>query len=141
MNHSALRTFCTLILLSSLSLFLGCGDGLKEVTGTVNLDGQPLPSGNIRFFALDGTTGPSNGEKIENGAYTLPKKKGLVPGRYRVEIRAYRPSQDNISDPGEDPVYPPEQYLPARYNEDSELEVEFNGDALPTFDIKLDSPQ
>ena len=57
------------------------------VTGTVWLDGRPLPNGSVALEPIDGTPGPGGGGGInKDGKYEI--KRGLRPGRYRVEIRS-----------------------------------------------------
>jgi len=66
--------FC-LVTTSSL-MFLGCGGGAPAdqpdtapVSGTVTLDGSPLPNVSVSFQPAEGR--PSSGVTDENGAYTL----------------------------------------------------------------------
>jgi hypothetical protein len=59
------------------------------VTGTVRLDNEPLRKGSIAWIPIEGTPGPGGGGEINNeGKYEI--KRGLRPGRYRVEIRSTR---------------------------------------------------
>ena len=59
------------------------------VTGTVRLDNKPLATGSIAWIPIEGTPGPGGGGGINNeGKYEI--KRGLRPGRYRVEIRSTR---------------------------------------------------
>lgn len=140
MNFRTPRSLRSLALCCCLPLLLtGCGTGREPVTGTVTLDGQPLPSGEIRFLAMDGTEGSQTGANIENGKFEMDDQMGLWPGRYRVEITAKRPSETNIAERGEEPEYLPEQYLPARYNVNSELEIELSdGGELEPFVLTSD---
>jgi len=109
---------CFLCLLGTLT---GCGTDSKgksaTVSGTVNLDGQPLDDGAIALFGEGGT-----------GADSLPVKNGkfegpATTGKKRVEIRAFRLGQPT---PMGDEVIPaaPENYLPARFNTESKITVE-----------------
>jgi hypothetical protein len=56
------------------------------LTGTVQWKGQLLPKGSIALAPIDGTTGPGGGGSISEGKYEI--KRGLQPGKYRVEIRS-----------------------------------------------------
>jgi len=75
-------------------LVLGCvavlwflRDSEPTVTGTVRLDGKLLTKGSIALAPIDGTPGPGGGGSIDkDGKYEI--KRGLRPGRYRVEIRS-----------------------------------------------------
>ena len=111
----------------SVSLLLavaGCdsGDGRLEVSGTVTLDGEPLPSGSISFRPMQGTHGPTGGGEIVDGRFSIRSDKGVMPGSYRVEISATRKTgkkvMDTILQTEVDEIV---QYLPDKYNKDSEL--------------------
>jgi hypothetical protein len=78
-------------------LVLGCvalvfwflRDSEPTVTGTVRLDNEPLATGSIAWIPIEGTPGPGGGGGINSeGKYEI--KRGLRPGRYRVEIRSTR---------------------------------------------------
>ena len=78
-------------------LVLGCvalavwflRDSEPTVTGRVRLDNEPLPRGSIAWIPIEGTPGPGGGGEINSeGKYEI--KRGLRPGRYRVEIRSTR---------------------------------------------------
>ena len=60
-----------------------------RVTGKVRLNNEPLPGGSIAWIPIEGTSGPGGGGEINNeGKYEI--KRGLRPGKYRVEIRSTR---------------------------------------------------
>jgi hypothetical protein len=78
-------------------LVLGCvalvfwflRDSEPTVTGTVWLDDEPLTAGSIAWIPIEGTPGPGGGGGINSeGKYEI--KRGLRPGKYRVEIRSTR---------------------------------------------------
>ena len=51
------------------------------------MDGKLLTKGSIALAPIDGTPGPGGGGSIDkDGKYEI--KRGLRPGRYRVEIRS-----------------------------------------------------
>lgn len=67
----------------------GCGDsddGRLEITGTIKMKGQPIKDEAMVQFS------PSDGQSTEGlvgtrgGAFTLPKKNGLKPGKYKVSV-------------------------------------------------------
>ena len=68
----------------------GCGGepAVKRVavSGTVNLDGAPLPEGSIEFFPIAPTIGPRAAGQIKDGKFSLNKQIGPVAGTHRVEI-------------------------------------------------------
>jgi hypothetical protein len=66
----------------------GCSDpyaGRMEITGTVKLVGEPIQDGTILFKPLD-KQDTTEGAQIVNGEYKVPRKKGLKPGWYQVQI-------------------------------------------------------
>ena len=112
---------CSVIVALVLIGSVGCTPTAKPPTmtavkGTVNLDGKPMPDGEISF-ALPGqvpTTMP-----VQNGAYS--GQAGV--GKNRVEIRAYRagtPVKMGDQTFGGDK----ENYLPAKYNSASTFTAE-----------------
>src|SRR5437868_15106256 len=98
-------------------LFAGCGKAGPSVVGTVFLDGDPLPSGRIRFVPVEGTPGPDAGAVIDEGKYSITK--GLTTGKYRVEIHG---TQESTLRKERDPLTPIRlipaevESIPAEYN-------------------------
>jgi hypothetical protein len=112
----------------------GCGPERVEVTGDVTYAGRPLPDGAIRLFPLDRTASRGAATAVSDGGYRIPPDAGLVRGKYRVEITAVRPTGREVAridiKPGEPTTMrESKQYLPARYNLESILEVEL-GDSV-----------
>ena len=69
-----------------------------------------------------GTTSPSAGANISVGRFSISAEKGLLPGEFRVEITAKRKTgQQVLRESAGGMVDQYEQYLPARYNRDSQL--------------------
>jgi hypothetical protein len=63
-----------------------------NLSGHVNLDGQPLPHGSITFIPLDNPAAPPVTAYIMNtdtatADYKFGRDPGPIPGKYRVEIR------------------------------------------------------
>lgn len=117
----------------------GCGgdDPLRRysVSGTATFDGQPLPEGDIVFLPTDGKARPEGGA-IKNGAFTVD----MVPGKKRVEIRASRENPgkliDSMLEPGKK-VPAREDYIPAKYNDKSELTADVTSSTPPLkFELK-----
>ena len=75
------------ILIPTLCILMaGCsGSGLKQVSGQVTLDGQPLDRGTISFRPADGK-GPSAETVIEKGSYTAQ----VAAGAKQVQIQAFK---------------------------------------------------
>lgn len=126
----------------ALLLFAGCGDSSRQpIEGVVTFEGNPLETGNILFIPQQGTPGPTAGATIENGEFTVSGDKGVLAGKFRVEITAVRPSTTNkIFDyETRQMVNVPEQFIPARYNEKSKLIAEVAASGPNRFDFSLTS--
>jgi hypothetical protein len=144
------------ILVATAALTLcssGCGgpaadySGLKLVnaTGTVKLDGQPLPDAVITFDAPDGQF--SYGMTNSSGSYSLQidsEQKGVTPGEKVVRISTTRKILGlNTSDGESDPASAPKaagggEKVPAKYNKASELKVTVTPDKTQ-YDFDLSS--
>ena len=119
----------------------GCSDDSKlskvPLTGSVTLDGNPIPNGEILFYPLEGTRGSVSGGAIKDGKYIADGRGGVPLGAHKVEIRAFRapksPSSAAALEGG-----PAEQYLPRKFNIDSELKAEVNSSS-ETLDFNLQS--
>jgi hypothetical protein len=121
----------------------GCGDSgpeLGRVTGTVTLDGKPLPKAKVEF--QPGAGSPSYGETDENGHYELMyalRKPGAMVGRHVVQITTERMdrSDPTPANPDGELISYPEILLP-RYHAESELEREVKSGSQ-TIDFPLKS--
>jgi hypothetical protein len=92
--HFGFWWFCVFASLGVL--VAGCGGGnklppLAEVSGTVTLDGVPLPGAVVQFIpdATNGTQGPpAVGGSDQNGHYELMtvKHKGAAIGLHKVKV-------------------------------------------------------
>tara|TARA_R110002095_G_scaffold179899_1_gene157428 strand:- start:2786 stop:3193 length:408 start_codon:yes stop_codon:yes gene_type:complete len=106
----------SIIILSMQGCFRGSNSTESEVSGLIMLDGKPLPEGTITFISANNTTHSAQG-KIHNGEYVV-----TVPvGEKRVEVHASRWTGKPYK---KYDIIETEQYLPAVYNEKSELTAE-----------------
>ena len=121
--------YAFLVALLTLSISLaGCSDsGRLPLNGKVSFDGEPVEYGYVQFTPRAGTTGPTSGADIKDGAYEVASVRGLFQGSYRVEIQSWKRSGGVSVDPvtgertpGGDLV----QILPVKYNKESELTVD-----------------
>ena len=150
MNRSVGHFAVALCLIGLVLLSAGCGgadyDGPERaaVSGTVDLDGAPLPFGTITFKATgDGRT--ANGT-IEQGAYSIPEELGPNVGQYMVEIRGYAKSPADLGEGegGEEEEEEQEfdlgpEVVPQNYNTTTTLEVEIvSGSNTHDFPLKKD---
>jgi hypothetical protein len=121
-----------------LGMTWGCGGGdplgRRAISGTVTVDGAPLPQGGISFEPVGGGV-TSSGAVIDRGKYTIPKDKGLPPGKYRVVVNALKPGTGMTLPagkmPGEAVGPPPEELIPAEWNTNSKNFIEVS-DSGPT---------
>lgn len=123
-----MRTLIPSIAAAVVLTAAGCSGGgaPAEVTGKVMLQNKPLPEGSIRFVPRVETKGRPASAVITNGAYTIPLKDGLVPGKYRVEITARRKTGKKVPVPDSPGVEreEDEEYIPIQYNLSTTLEAE-----------------
>jgi hypothetical protein len=118
-KYNAVQTLLALVVATTTIGLVGCGSGAKtgEVTGTVTLDGNPVPGLEVNFVPIDislGTT--ATGYTQASGQYELflPGKKTKTPvGDYTVRIVAAE-----VDEPGGSPIR-----IPARYNVQSQLKA------------------
>ena len=117
-------------MIALLALWIGCqgNDGQTPISGEVSFDGRPVAQGSIALFPMSGTPGASTGGKIEAGRYEIAAEDGpQLGGVYRVEIRASRGTGEKVETieaPAGTLVDVYEQYIPPRYNDDSQLQIE-----------------
>lgn len=116
----------------------GCGDAAPdryEVRGTVSLDGEPIPSGDIYFEAPDGSL--MDAGLIKDGAFAFHAQ----PGSKLISIKA---SKKKYGAPGIGPRgenYILVRYIPARYEQPEyrlKAEVQASSEEnVNRFDFKL----
>ena len=126
--------FVTLLL--TASLLVGCGSGSENtgiVRGTVTVDGQPVESGSIAFWPLDGTSRTDGGEIVQ-GRYQVAASIGTSKVEIRVPKRVGERKTRNTPDSPVRPVF--KQILPPKYNEQTELQVDVvAGETECNFDL------
>src|SRR5262249_60971208 len=103
--------------------------------GAGRVDGQPVKVGTMSFFPKDGKTSTAGG-KITDGQYSVEVPVGVM----KVSISEPRGSgkKKKLYPTADSPeVELQEEGLPARYNEQTELELEVkSGDNLKAWDLK-----
>jgi hypothetical protein len=114
------RPLLVLVVASAAFVALGCSAAASKtypLTGTVTLDGQPIPEGSLDFLIPNEKRGPIASAKIKDGKY----EAHLPEGNWRVQINATR--EGKIIDTHKNKPER-ESYIPARYNSKSALTVE-----------------
>lgn len=140
-------TRCILRLIGIASLMaiaVGCGAGKVErvaITGSVSFDGKPIEDGQIAFVPQGG--GFNGVGAIKNGKYDISSDRGPSPGPCTIRITGNRPTGRKTKpsaysgDQTPQEVY--EQFLPAKFNESSELTLEIPNESTFAHDFELKS--
>jgi len=118
-----------------LASVAGCGSrGLGQVTGTVKLDGDPLPDAMVIFTPLTGGR-PAAGRTDAQGKYELVFDRegtGAMLGEHVVEITT---ADETVLD--DDTVERIPEKVPAEYNANTELRETIEaGSNVFNFDLK-----
>ncbi len=128
-NRTASQAFWSMVCALMAACIVGCGGGAAcSLSGQITFDGQPVPDGNIRLNPVEGTPGVGGAAKIVNGAYEIAEGDGMLAGKHQVLISATRGTgrmvrAENL-DGGPSQTEYIEQYIPTRYNRDTELELD-----------------
>lgn len=117
---------------------LGCGKGDVRraiVQGKVTFKGQPIEKGQIRFV-IDNR--PTAMGEVNKGMYKIDHLGGVPVGSGKVEIEGFEDTKNVVftSIDGKKTVEA-KQFLPAKFNEKSELKVEItaSGPNEKNFDL------
>jgi hypothetical protein len=139
-NLALLSTNALLVL--SLFLVAGCGDGISRATvqGTVTLDGQPIDGGRIMFIAVEKKSGANAVADIKDGKYAVPAPKGPSIGTHKVEIIWLKKTGKEVVSSSDPPNMVAEtiQVIPKQYNANSGVKEEIKSGAN-TFNYDLKS--
>ena len=99
-RHTAAAVMVIAVCLVCMPLLSGCGRSLGAgVSGTVTVDGKPLPKGTVVFHPVAGGA-TVYAEIGTGGAYRLQTgaNKSLAPGDYIVTVAAFsRPLEPGMS--------------------------------------------
>jgi len=134
-----------LILLTTLAIG-GCGGDTSApadpftrvaVSGTVTLDGAPLPEGMIQFDPTPATKGPTATGEIHEGKFAIEKPLGPVAGKYKVSISGRPPVKiTEQQEPGGTPKVTPDP-VPSKYNTKTTLETDVPAEGSSTLEFAL----
>jgi hypothetical protein len=118
--------------LAGMVLLCGCGgEKPADVSGTVLVDGKPLPDGEIIFEAADGSKAPAAGT-VKDGRYEAK----MLPGPKKVKINASRVPKKP------DPLFgyaPLEVMIPEEFNVKTTLTAEINAGTNENVDFQVKS--
>jgi hypothetical protein len=118
--HALPAAFGWFAVVACMALLVGCNPGPVErprvpVSGTVKLDGQPLPDGEIAFIKV--SEGINDVIPITNGQFS-----GLASvGDRKVEIRAFREERQGVEMYGDQAPVSKVNFLPEKWTTNSEL--------------------
>jgi len=111
---------------------------LGKVEGTITLDGQPLADADVAFRPKEGGR-TAIAVTDSSGHYVLEfaaGEQGALVGPHLVRVTTF--VEEVTADDGSVEEEGREELVPAKYNEESELEVDVTGGAQ-TFDFALES--
>ena len=93
------------------------------VRGSLSYQGSLVEQGEVEFAPAPGENAQRHSTLVEHGKFLLPASQGLLRNKkYVVRAKAYRKTGRLYKNaPGGEPSEEYEQYLPARYNSESEL--------------------
>lgn len=142
--------FSSIFAVSLLILSVGCGGSINadysnldlvNVSGTVTLDGQPLPGATVAFEAPDGTY--SSGVTDASGAFDLmfnTEKSGCLTGDkiVRIQFKTDSENPDGESEAEGSTANQSSIKIPEQYNKKSTLEVTVDANHT-TFEFDLKS--
>lgn len=134
-----------LVCLALFALLAGCNSGPEraEVTGTVTLDGKPVPGAVITFYPEDPQGTTSYGATDYEGKYRLMytfDKYGALPGKYQVGLEVRQISKKEAENLRAEGQTVPETkiVLPQKYKDPAALSAEVKSGSN-TIDFPLTS--
>jgi hypothetical protein len=139
-SHSDRSLLSAILSTIVLMTVLGCSrEPRTSISGNVTFDGQPLAVGQIVFEPM--SAGRLGIAQISNGAYNMPAAQGPTAGKYVVRITANRPTGGKVkAGRGSDSatmVDQYEQFIPAKFNDQSQLITEVAGEGTIVRDFTL----
>lgn len=129
-------------------LFAGCTQdpelvGRNNVKGTITIDQQPMPAGDINFVQMPEATKPGGGAKISNGKFEMTGRGGLHAGKYKVVFRSTI-YVDPVTGKEPGPDFEGEKMdlkmvdlLPEKFNETNEIYFEVVDKQTNVFDYDI----
>lgn len=145
------QIFCRLSAVVAIAAAAGCsggGDDLPRVavSGTVTMDGQPLPEGLIQFIpeGADPEKAASASGTIKEGAFAIDRASGPTAGKYKVAINRPEHMSEHVkielkkrgrrkAPPGQ------KDLVPERYNSKTGLHEDIPSGGTSTLKYELQS--
>jgi hypothetical protein len=136
-----------ILLACAAILIAGCsrnsGPERIVVSGDVTYNGKPVADGMVYFVPPTTSSLPASGAAILDGKYNADGNGGVPVGTHKVRIEAYRylapaAAPGAAAPPTVSKNAPRQQYLPAKYNVDTTLEISVeSGSRRITKDFQL----
>jgi hypothetical protein len=131
------------LMLSAITLGCGARSDLAAIKGRVKFkNGEAINRGSIEYDRTDPAAAFQSGARIVDGAYEIPREKGLRPGKYIVRINAASALLSGNDAPGSGGPGRagklPEETVSQKYNSQSNLVVEVTDEAMQTFDFEVE---
>jgi hypothetical protein len=136
------------IMLSAISLGCGARSELAAINGRVNFkNGEAIKRGTIEYAQTGSNAANQSGARIADGAYEIPREKGLRPGKYVVRIYAPASLLSPQGAPGSvgtpagasgQAIKLPEERVSPEFNSQSKLAVEVTAEPIQTFDFEVE---
>jgi hypothetical protein len=127
----------------------GCSDPSEvdtlprvAVSGTITLDGKPLPEGKLQFQPDPSNSAITTVGEIKDGRFSIARDSGPVPGKYRIMVSSHPVHKLNPGeDPGGSPRRPPgPEMVPSKYTGPaSELVADVTADSPQSFEFTMKS--
>lgn len=143
--HSTYQTYHLVFTIGLACSLCGCSprDSLnrKAISGSITVDGKPVPNGSIGFEPLV-SGGVGSGAVITDGKYSIAKQDGLPPGKYRVRITGDDGQNFGVSEgkmPGDEIMPPRKSLVPESWNAKSKHEIDVTDTGPFVFDFQIDS--
>jgi hypothetical protein len=140
-TENLMRYISSVVLSLGIATLAGCG-GVDDapvtvtVTGTVTIDGKPLPTGEIIFRPADGN-GRADAASIQDGQYSLECTLGgkAVTITALREVPGVAMQELETGEAGGEV----EQYIPEAYNDRTTLTADVTESGDNTFDFPLEA--
>ena len=123
---------------------IGCGPNTKcSLRGSVSFNGEPVNEGSIRLDPVNIPNAQRAASTIEAGQFEIPIADDMLAGAYRVTIYGLRSTgrqlkaRENLSGGELGTVAETVQYIPQKYNRQTELTVELSaGENTEEFNLE-----
>jgi hypothetical protein len=110
------------------------------VSGTITLDGNPLPEGKLQFMPDASSSGVVTVGEIKDGRFSIDRASGPVPGKYRVMVSSRPVFRIQGGEPGGGPPKAGPESVPKKYaGASSELVADVKTDSPQSFEFSMTS--